>query len=452
MAARLKGLARALALAAAAGVLPCCTTDDVGSGDTIAVATVRASILLTKVEPLQDCLGPALSPDGLLVAFSSRSGNLTSGDRNALEDIFIKDRRDGSMVNVTKVVVPVTSFPPYAPADCTSPAISADGRYVAFLSIGGYVAYTAPASNLPNPAAWRYDRSTRTFARAFVSAGPPNASMTSPSISADGRYVAFASAATNMAVANPGGITQVWVMDLQAGVMTLVSTDAAGTGRADGSCFNPRITPDGQSIVFWTFSTNLLSPAIPSQGLVYVGSPTGTPPVLVSRGTANAMPDSDCYMAALSDDGRYVAFGTYATNVPTGGVGVPRLVRRDILSGQIDVVTSVPGGIPFAVYPNGYVPAISGDGALVAFLSRSDTLSVDTPLGSFANVFVWNGATGTTTLASRHQILGTPSDSDCSVPVISSDGRWVAWSTGSDLMVDGDTNGAADVFLRGPLR
>lgn len=451
MTARFKGLARAFALAAAAGVLPCCQTDDVGAGDQIALATVRASILLTKVEPLLDCVGPALSPDGLLVAFSSTSGNLTSGDSNGLEDIFIKDRRDGSIVNVTKVVVPVTSFPPYAPAACSSPAISADGRYVAFLSTGGYVPYTAPASTLPNPVVWRYDRLTKTFARAFVSAAPPDRGMTSPSISADGRYVAFASAASNMTPANPGFVRQIWVMDMQAGVMTLVSTDAAGTGRADAWCNDPKITPDGLSIVFWTFATNLLSPPT-TLGLVYVGSRTGTPPVLVSRGTANAMPDSDCYMGALSDDGRTVVFGTYATNVPTGGVGSPRLVRRDILSGALDVVTSVPGLLPFAVYPNGYVPAISGDGAIVSFLSRSDTLSAGTPLGSFANVFVWNGATGTTSLVSRHQILGTPSDSDCSLPQVSSDGRWVAWATDSDLMVDGDTNGASDVFLRGPLR
>jgi len=400
MTARLKGLARAFALAAAAGVLPCCQTDDVGAGDTIALATVRASILLTKVEPFLDCVGPALSPDGLLVAFSSTSGNLTSGDSNGFEDIFIKDRRDGSVTNVTKVVVPVTSFPPYAPADCDTPAISADGRYVAFLSRGGYVAYTAPASILPNTAVWRYDRLTKTFARAFVSSTPPDRSMTSPSISADGRYVAFASAASNMTPANPGFVRQIWVMDMQASLMTLVSTDAAGTGRADAFCNDPKITPDGQSIVFWTFSTNLLSPAIPSQGLVYVGSRTGTPPVLVSRGTANAMPDSDCYMGALSDDGRYVVFGTYASNVPTGGAVVPPvMVRRDIITGLLDLVTSVPGLLPFAVYPNGYVPAISGDGAIVAFLSRSDTLSPGTPLGSFANVFVWNGATGTTSLA-----------------------------------------------------
>src|SRR5262245_51565400 len=108
---------RAAGLVAAALVLPCCR-DEIGKGDEINQVTVRISSTPAKVEPNQACVRPSISADGNLVAFESLANNLTPGDSNGLVDIFVRNRINGAIENVT-LVVPTGEFPTWFPGSCS---------------------------------------------------------------------------------------------------------------------------------------------------------------------------------------------------------------------------------------------------------------------------------------------------------------------------------------------
>ncbi|HVE40045.1 MAG TPA: hypothetical protein VNM14_09175 [Planctomycetota bacterium] len=442
---------RGAALAAAALLLPCCR-DQVGEGDSLSQATVRASLTTQGVEPNQDCVEASISATGRYVVFSSLSNTLTPNDVNGLKDIFLKDRLDGSIVNVTKVDL-FGEFPPYAPADCGNPSVSADGRYVLFRSKGGWVPYTMPASQNAHFLLFRYDRVTNVFVKAFNDGGgfnPPDADLDSPTMSSDGRYVAFQTDATNLVPANGSGKTQIYVHDLQAGTSVIASRAKAPAGvnvPCDGNCRSPRISPDGAFVVFESDSVNIdtafaagLTPQI------YRGTNGGAHGLMVARNSSGTAATAASFYPCVSDGGRYVAFLTFDTTLAPGAApnpGQPILVRRDVVAGVTELVESKTAQFPFITPVPGYPSSISADGRLVAFLSRE--------YATFrAQVHVRDMAGGTL-LASQHQ-NGTISNIDCDPPILAADGSWVVWTTRGSTLVDGDTNGVSDVFLRGPLR
>lgn len=446
-------LLRAAALAAAALLLPCCR-DEVGRGDELAHVTVRASLNLSQVEPNQGCFEPDISENGRYVVFASSSNTITPNDNNGLRDIFVKDRTTGQIENLTDVLVS-GAFPQYAPRDCFDPVVSDDGNFVAFSSVGGWVPYTLPASPNPFRYIYRYNRSLDLFERAYASVAAPNGEMTQPSISADGRYIAFATDATNLTPPNAGGIRQIYVHDMQTGVSTIVSrqqSPAALNTPCNAFCSNPRISPDGSSIVFQSNATNLApATAAVTKPQAYLGTNAGAHAVVLARNSAGVITTDASYLADVSANGRYVTFHSYDAALVTPPAALtPILVRRDLTLGTTELVTERPGQLLFAVFPNGYAPSISADGRTIAFLGRHDSLSGGVPLNFQANVFV-RDMLGGISLASRH-LDGTPSNIDCDPPRLSGDGAWVIWSTAGSTLVDGDSNGVSDVFLRGPLR
>jgi Tol biopolymer transport system component len=442
---------RGAALAAAALLLPCCR-DQVGEGDALHLVTVRASLTTQGVEPNGDCIEPSISATGRFIVFASKSNTLTTNDDNGLQDIFLKDRFDGSIVNITKVDL-FGEFPPYAPADCGSPSVSADGRYVLFRSKGGWVPYTAPASQNAHFLLFRYDRVAKIFERAFNDGGgfnPPNADLDSPTMSTDGRFVAFQTGASNLVPPNGSAKTQIYVHDMQAGTSVIASrarTPAALNVPCDDNCRNPRISSDGAFVAFesdsLTIDTTYAAGPTPQ---IYRGTSAGAHPVMVARNSAGVAATAGSYYPCCSEGGRYVVFLSSDTTLAPGAApnpGQPILVRRDVVAGVTELVESKTAQFPFITPYPGYPSSVSGDGRFVAFLSRE--------YATFrAQVHVRDMADGTR-LASQHQD-GTLCNLDCDPPLIAADGSWVVWSTKGSTLVDGDTNGVSDVFLRGPLR
>ena len=442
---------RAAALAAAALVLPCCR-DQVGEGDSLSQVTVRASITVTGVQPNDDCIEPSISATGRFVVWASASNTLTANDDNGLVDIFLKDRVSGQVVNITKVDL-FGEFPPFAPADCFAPSVSADGRYILFQSKGGWVPYTAPASTTAAFLLYRFDRVNKVFQKAFNDGGGfniPNADLISPTLSADGRFVAFQTSASNLVPANGSGFSQIYVHDMQTGTSVLASRakpPALPNAPCNNNCTNPRISADGLSVVFESLSLNL-DPAFAAGNTpqVYLGTNTGAVTLMVARNTAGVAATLRSFLPCVSDGGRYVVFLTYDTALAPGAApnpGQPIMVRRDVTGLVTELVADKTAQIPFLVFNSGYPSSISSDGRIVAFLSRE--------YATFrAQVHVRDMA-GSTMLASQHQD-GTISNIDCDPPLLSADGAWVVWSTKGSTLVDGDTNGVSDIFLRGPLR
>jgi Tol biopolymer transport system component len=441
---------RGAALAAAALLLPCCR-DQVGEGDALDQVTVRASLTTQGVQPDDDCLDASISADGRFVVFPSKSITLTANDDNGLQDIFLKDRLDGSIVNITKVDL-FGEFPPYAPADCGNPSVSADGRYILFRSKGGWVPYTAPASQTLTFLLYRYDRFSGTFSRAYNEGGGfniPNGDLNNPTMSSDGRFVAFQTSATNLVPANGSGHPQIYIHDMQSGTSVIASrakAPAALNVPCDNDCRNPRISPDGAFVVFESDSVNIDTTYAGPNTQIYRGTNTGAHALMVARNSAGVAAASGSFYPSCSEGGRYVVFLSSDTTLAPGAApnpGQPILVRRDTVAGVTELVESKTAQFPFITPFPGYPSSVSGDGRFIAFLSRE--------YATFrAQVHVRDMAGGTV-LASQHQD-GSISNLDCDPPIISADGSWVVWSTRGSTLVDGDSNGVSDVFLHGPLR
>ncbi len=180
---------------------------------------------------------PSLSTDGRYVAFESSATNLVRGDTNKLADVFVRDRRTGRTERVS-----VTSKGKQAGADHTNngsnaPSISGDGRYVAFHSADSNL---VPGDTNRTFDVFVHDRKTGRTTRISVSSAGPQANgenVGAPSFSADGRYVAFNSLATNLVPGDTkdNDILDVFVRDLRAGTTTIASLGSAGQHGGDSS-------------------------------------------------------------------------------------------------------------------------------------------------------------------------------------------------------------------------
>ena len=202
---------------------------------------------------------PALNANGRYVAFESSATNLVAGDTNRLADVFVHDLRSGRTERVS-----VSSAGRQAGGDRTNngsnaPAISADGRYVAFHS---YASNLVRGDTNRVPDIFIRDRKGRKTARVSVSGGGRQAdqeSLGSSAISADGRYVAFTSLATNLVAGDVNGITDVFVRDLRSGTTKLVSLGAAGNQGDDASAAGGVVfSADDRYLAFSSWAGNLV--------------------------------------------------------------------------------------------------------------------------------------------------------------------------------------------------
>jgi Tol biopolymer transport system component len=210
---------------------------------------------------LSESTEPALSSDGRYVAFESSATNLVPGDTNKLADVFVRDRRTGRTERVS-----VTSKGKQAGADRTNngsnaPSISGDGRYVAF--------HSADSNLVPGDTNWTFDifvhdRKTGRTTRISVSSTGVQAngeSVGAPSFSTDGRYVAFNSLASNLVPADDkaGDILDVFIRDLRAGTTTIASLGVAGQHGADSSSVSGiAFSRDDKLLAFSSFAGNLV--------------------------------------------------------------------------------------------------------------------------------------------------------------------------------------------------
>ena len=343
--------------------------------------TTRASVATGEIQALGASDRAAISADGRFVAFDSDAGNLVGGDTNGEWDVFVRDRQTATTTRVSVATGGVEGF-----GSSYSAAISADGRFVAF------------ASDAPNLVAddangatdiFVHDRSAATTTRVSVatSGAEANGSSFNPAISADGRFVAFASDASNLVAGDTNAASDIFVVDRQTNTTTRVSV-AAGDIQANG------------------------------------GS----------------------YAAAISADGRFVAFDSDAWNLVPGDTnGSSDVFVRDRQAGTTTRASVSSAGTQG--FGNSYSPSISADGQLVAFNSAApDLVSNDTNLTW--DVFVWNRSSGNTTRVSVSDAGGQGNDASWARS-ISADGRFVGFSSqATNLIVGGDPNSTWDVFLR----
>jgi len=183
-----------------------------------------------------------------------------------------------------------------------------------------------------------------------------------------------------------------------------------------------------------------------------VGVPAGATTVIsrVSVSSTGAQANSLSGWSALSPDGKYVAFSSYASNlVPNDTNGTEDIFVRDRQLGTTSRV-SVSSGETQATGGDSYNASISADGRYVTFQSFATDLVADDTNGS-SDIFVRDRQLGTTVRVSVDN-AGTQVNGDSLHPAISPNGRFVGFQSVSFKLTANDTNGVSDVFLRGPLQ
>ncbi len=362
--------------------------------------TERVSVSTAGVEANNDSDAGSLSLDGRYVAFWSRASNLVAGDTNGVADIFVRDRLSGVTERVS-----VSSTGAQANGKCHQFAISADGRFVAFSSVASNL--VAGDTNACEDVFVR-DRQTGTTERVSLNSAGGQGDLASSdsyysriAISPDGRYVAFSSWASNLVAGDTNGSADVFLRDRQTGTTTRVSVDSLGT-QGDGDSSGPAISADGRFLAFESVATNLVPSDTNGIRDIFVHDrQTGTTERVSVDSSGNQgvgvgynNSSSGC---SISADGRYVSFGSYFTNlVPNDTNNDADCFVHDRLTGITENANVSSSGVQgiygmFIPYEGG--TSISNDGRFVAFQSYAWNLVANDTNGD-ADIFVRDRVTG----------------------------------------------------------
>jgi hypothetical protein len=266
-------------------------------------------------------------------------------------------------------------------------------------------------------------------------------------ISADGRFVAFGSDATNLVVGDTNGVRDVFVHDRVGATTERLSISSAGV-EADQLSQALAINADGRYVAFGSNATNLVPGDTNGCSDVFVRDRVAGTTERVSVSSAGAQAMGHSHGPAISSDGRFVAFYSHAANLVPGDTnGVGDVFVHDRQTGTTERVSVSSAGVQGNDWS--HVPAISGDGLVVVFPSAATNLIAGDTNG-MNDVFVHNRVTGVTERVSV-STAGQQGNDDSWLASVDSDGRFVAFRSHATNLVGGDTNGVEDVFVRDRL-
>jgi len=381
---------------------------------------------------------PVISKDGRYVAFYSDAANLVPGDTNRSRDVFVHDRQTGETTRVS-----VASDGSQANGDSFAPAISGDGRYVAFSSSASNL--VAGDQNGANDIFVR-DRVANTTTRVSIGLGgaEPNAGSFAPAISADGNVVAYESDASNLVPNDTNGLRDVFVYDRTSGTTTRVSVSTTGD-EADAPSGQAALDADGGVVAFSSFADNLitLDENFTADVFVYVRATHTTTRVSVYTGGFEA--DGNSFHPALSADGRLVAFDSDSFNLawydPDEGFDIYVYDRVYDAIYNVSVDDAVTLGNDTSEWP-----AMSSDGRYVAYSTEATDI-VPGDQNGVADIILYDRQSGAANRLSLTN-TGDEADNESVHPSISGDGKLVAYESLATNLVGGDSNRFNDIFVR----
>jgi Tol biopolymer transport system component len=410
----------------------------------VAQTTTRVNVDSSGAQANNVSQNPSISADGRFVAFTSFATNLVPGDTNGFADIFVRDRQGGTTERVS-----VDSNGGQANSSSDMPSLSADGRFVAFMS---YSANLVPGDTNGTWDVFVHDRATGLTERASVDSNgaQANASSQNPSISADGRFVVFMSYASNLVPGDTNAFLDVFVRDRQTGTTERVSVDSSGAqGDSDSGLIYLSVSADGRFVAFDSHATNLVSGDTNGTWDVFVRDRQLGTTLRASLDSAGLQGNDISSGSSISADGRFVAFGSNASNLVPGDTNtVLDVFVRDLQSGTTERVSVDSSGAEGDSESGFAGLSISADGQRVAFTSFATNL-VPGDINGIWDVFVHDRATGLTERVSVDSSgVGGNGYSGGESLSISADGRIVTFSSTATNLVAGDTNGTTDIFVR----
>jgi hypothetical protein len=341
----------------------------------------RVSVTSVGIQANGDSEEPSISSDGLIVAFISEATNLVPGDTNDVQDVFVHDLDTGITERVS---------------------IATAGTQ------GDDDAFTL-------------------------------------SLSSNGSFVAFGSFATNLVAGDTNDVIDVFVHDRDAGTTARVSIATAGT-QANDESFSPAISSSGRFVAFRSDATNLVENDTNNNSDIFVHDRTLGVTQRVSVDSDGDQANGDSVLPAISADGRFVAFSSEASNLVGGDSN--NLADIFVHDRHNDKTVLIVGPAEFNTASGIIIvaPSISPDGDFVGLRSNADDLVPGDTNNSFDTFLIDRG----TAIAERSSVSTSEAEgnSDSSRPSISSNNRFVVFSSIATNLVSGDTNGFEDVFVR----
>lgn len=382
----------------------------------------------------------SISGDGRYVAFVSKANNYVPGDTNNVVDYFVRDRQTGQTkrISVTSNGAQGTGFPLYMGS-----SINADGRYIAFSSD---FTDLITGDNNNSSDVFVHDMQTGETKRVSVSGTGVEGNDLSryPSISADGRYVAFESSSTNFAANDTNTYIDIFVHDRQTGETSRVSVSSNGT-QATSSSRAASISADGRFVVWESDANNLVASDMNGFSDVFMKDRQTGATTLISVSSSGVQGTNSSSTPSISPDGRFVAFSSSSSNLApndTNGFGNDIFLRDRQNSTTTLVSVSMTGGTGDGY---SYFPTVSADGRFVVFTSDSTDL-VPNDTNGRRDVFVRDMQTGETSRVSVSS-SGVQGNDQSLYSTISTDGRFINFESDATNLVAGDTNGVTDVFV-----
>jgi len=393
-------------------------------------------------------LGPQMTPDGRFVAFTSQAANLVPGDANGVADAFVHDRTTG----VTERANLGASGVEANGVTVDEPDLSSDGRFVTFASRATNL--DADCTNGVLHAFVRDRRTDTTDCLSVSTAGVEGAGDSNrPKISGDGRFVVFESESDNLVGADTNGTQDVFVRDRQAGTtqrVSVTSTEAQSTGTP----FWPEISRDGRFAAFRSNGSDLTTECgTATSSQIYVRDLQAGTTECVSLDPSGGPADASSDQPFLSADGGLVTF--YSSALDLDPVCATATDEQVYVHDRATDVTTCESVDPTGTEPaddNTYFSQLSGDGRFLTFLSAGLNIAEPCPgtTGYRPQMYRRDLDAGVTVCVSVDSAGLPGSGGALNGAPVSDDGRSVAFISASSNLVPGDTNGAVDVFVRDP--
>lgn len=391
-----------------------------------------------------DSMGAILSPDGRYVLFASAAANLVSLETNsplpvlfpAPLNVFLRDRS-----NATTTLVSVNMFANGGGnADSLPVDVSTNGRFVLFESSASNLVAN-DTNGVPDVFVRDLLLARTLLVSVSTGGGVANGACRGSAMTPDGRYVAFISGANNLVAGDTNGIADVFVRDLQAGTTVLASAGAQGGQQLSiPNESAPELSADGRYVLFHSTASNLLQNVTTTNdlyvrdlanGLTFQASAGALPAIESVTGTNIAL----TFNYAFSADGQYVA---YEASPPGSFAGL--ILRYNLATGATDLVHT---NAAVTSTTDGYSLDMTPDGRLIAFIANTNGAA-----SGDSCVLVWDAQTGSSTLASGAPDGTVPAVSTCDSPVLSPDGRFVAFLSSAAGLVTNALHGDYQCYLR----
>ncbi len=403
--------------------------------------------LVSKVDPGQipsggggGSYGPIASSNGRYVVFASTAANLCVTSNNlpipgripAPLNVYMRDRLFGTNTLVSINLSGMAA----GDGDSVPAAVSPDGRYVLFESSADDL--VAGDTNCASDVFLRdMTAGTTILVSATADGVPGNGDSRNPAMTPDAKYVAFVSTATNLVAGDTNQLADVFVRDVQAGTTSLASVGALSTvltARSDA----PVITDDGRYVAFFSTATNLVS-GVPAGGDVYIRDLLAGNTILASTYARTAVPSNSVtsFNHQFSGDGRFLVYEAADSTATFGTV-----LRYNLQTGLTDILGTD------ATVTRGPVEEVhsldlSDDGQSIAYIANYSTTD-----GNTTCLKLWDAHSGQSTIVSTNLDATVPSWTSCDFPSIDSTGRYLAFLSSATNMVTNATHGEFHLYVQ----